>query len=99
MRSLKSPPSITSVRTHSTRRSSATSATHELYLKLTALAIEHKRRTIERTACEERISMIDNRLDAIRQEREEVQQLLAPSLRDEELDKPASKGSPASLKY
>lgn len=69
-------PSITNVRTHSTRRSSAALAKHELYMKLTSLEIERSRRATERKATIDRIAMIDRRLEAIESEQEEVRQLL-----------------------
>lgn len=89
-------PTMTNVRTHTTRRTSASVARHELYMKLTALEIERSRRATERDATMKRLEQIDSRLESIQNEQAEIMQFLgtdpaSPSTVRNNSSKPANK--------
>lgn len=69
-------PSMSNVRTHTTRRTTSALARHELYMKLTALEIERSRRATEHDAMSKRLQQIGQRIVDIETEQKEIQQLL-----------------------
>ena len=69
-------PSMTNVRTHTTRRTTSALARHELYMKLTALEIERSRRATEHEATSKRLDQISQRIASIEAEQAEIKQFL-----------------------
>lgn len=67
---------LSTMRTHISRRMSASRQPHEIYMKLTALEIERSRRNTERAAMENRMKMLDERLGDIANEQAELNALL-----------------------
>jgi hypothetical protein len=70
---------LSSIRTHTNRKSSRNTPRHELLMQLTTLEIEMARRSTERSASIKRLDAIDQRLADIVEEQATIRQLLGLS--------------------
>lgn len=70
---------LSSIRTHTNRKSSRNTPRHELLMQLTTLEIEMARRSTERSASIKRLAAIDQRLADIVEEQGSIRQLLGLS--------------------